>query len=167
MKDKKGFTLIELIAVVVILSILAIIATPNIVNMIDRGKKEQYVADAKDFIAKATYMYKQEKYQKKFNNNGNVTTIKLGDIEGINDSDLTDPYGYTYDKENSIIKFEEPSDSSDVIKEREVTITLESYEKENKNDGSSCYYISGENKKNLDKTTVVHQGTVAKGHCIR
>lgn len=162
MKDKKGFTLIELIAVVVILSILAIIATPNIVNMIDRGKKEQYVADAKDFIAKATYMYKQEKYKEKFSN----STIKLGDIEGINDSDLTDPYGYRYDTKNSTIKFEEPSDSSDVIKEREVTITLESYEKENKNDGSSCYYISGENKKNLDKTTV-HQGTVARGHCTK
>ena len=38
--NKKGFTLIELIAVVVIMSIIAIIATPNIINMIDKGKKE-------------------------------------------------------------------------------------------------------------------------------
>lgn len=145
MKDKKGFTLIELIAVVVILSILAIIATPNIVNMIDRGKKEQYVADAKDFIAKATYMYKQEKNKEKFISG---TTIKLGDIEGINDSDLTDPYGYKYDKEKSRISFEEPSVSGDEIKERKVTITLESHKDD------KCYIIDKTDKNNLDKSSV-------------
>lgn len=162
MKDKKGFTLIELIAVVVILSILAIIATPNIVNMIDRGKKEQYVADAKDFIAKATYMYKQEKYQKKFNNNGNGTTIKLGDIEGINDSDLTDPYGYTYDKENSIIKFEEPSSpGTEGVQERKVTITLQSHQKD------KCYMIDSTDKNNLDKSSVTLGNYSTGKGCIR
>ena len=149
MKDKKGFTLIELIAVVVILSILAIIATPNIVNMIDRGKKEQYVADAKDFIAKATYMYKQkdqERYQGKFDNNN---TIKLGDIEGINDSDLTDPYGYQYDKEKSTISFKEPSSTdTGVVQERKVTITLESHKDD------KCYIIDKTDKNNLDKSSV-------------
>lgn len=162
MKDKKGFTLIELIAVVVILSILAIIATPNIVNMIDRGKKEQYVADAKDFIAKATYMYKQkdqERYQGKFDNNN---TIKLGDIEGINDSDLTDPYGYQYDKEKSTIKFEESGVSGDEIKERTVKITLESHEK----NGNKCYMISDIEKNKLSKSDV-QLGKYSNGHCIR
>lgn len=158
MKDKKGFTLIELIAVVVILSILAIIATPNIVNMIDRGKKEQYVADAKDFIAKATYMYKQEKYKEKFSD----VTIKLGDIEGINDSDLTDPYGYRYDTENSTIKFEESGVSGDEIKERTVKITLESHEK----NGNKCYMISDIEKNKLSKNDV-QLGKYSNGHCIR
>ena len=157
MKDKKGFTLIELIAVVVILSILAIIATPNIINMIDRGKKEQYVADAKDFIAKATYMYKQEKYKEKFISG---TTIKLGDIEGINDSDLTDPYGYKYDTENSTIKFEETNNSSNRIKEREVTITLQSSQ-ENK-----CYMIANIEKNKLSQSDV-QPGNYSNGHCIR
>lgn len=158
MKDKKGFTLIELIAVVVILSILAIIATPNIVNMIDRGKKEQYVADAKDFIAKATYMYKQEKNKEKFING---TTIKLGDIEGINDSDLTDPYGYTYDKENSIIKFEEPSSTdTEGVQERQVTITLYSHKDD------KCYMIENTNKNDLDKSSV-NLGTYLDGQCSK
>lgn len=160
MKDKKGFTLIELIAVVVILSILAIIATPNIVNMIDRGKKEQYVADAKDFIAKATYMYKQEKYKEKFTDN----TIKLSDIEGLNDSDFTDPYGFSYDKAKSKVTFEVPNSSSTEVQERKVFITLESYEKETKDEGSSCYFISNVDKNLLDKTTV-HQGKVTEGNC--
>ena len=48
--NKKGFTLIELIAVVVIMAIIALIATPNIVNMMDRGKKEDYIAYAKEII---------------------------------------------------------------------------------------------------------------------
>ncbi len=158
MKDKKGFTLIELIAVVVILSILAIIATPNIVNMIDRGKKEQYVADAKDFIAKATYMYKQEKNKEKFISG---TTIKLGDIEGINDSDLTDPYGYTYDKENSIIKFEEPSSpGTEGVQERKVTITLQSYQKD------KCYMIDNTDKNKLSKSDV-QLGNYSNGQCTR
>ncbi len=157
MKDKKGFTLIELIAVVVILSILAIIATPNIVNMIDSGKKEQYVADAKDFIAKATYMYKQEKYQKKFKKG----KIKLGDIEGINDSDLTDPYGYKYDTENSIIKFEEPSSTDTAgVQERKVKITLYSYEED------KCYMIENIEKNKLSKSDV-QLGNYSTNDCTK
>lgn len=155
MKDKKGFTLIELIAVVVILSILAIIATPNIVNMIDRGKKEQYVADAKDFIAKATYMYKQEKYKGKFQ----TGTIKLKDIEGINDSDLTDPYGYQYDTEKSTISFEEPS-STEGVQERKVTITLQSHQ------GNKCYMIDNADKNKLSKSDV-QLGTYLNNKCTK
>lgn len=158
MKDKKGFTLIELIAVVVILSILAIIATPNIVNMIDRGKKEQYVADAKDFIAKATYMYKQAKYQTRFESG----KIKLGDIEGINDSDLTDPYGYKYDTKNSTIKFEEPgSTDTEGVQERKVTITLYSYEDD------KCYMIENIEKNKLSKSDVQLGNYSTNGICSK
>ena len=117
--NKKGFTLIELIAVVVIMAIIALIATPNIVNMMDRGKKEDYVADAKEIITKATYMYKKEKTSstKKFlaskDDEGNtIYTISLENIEGIND--YTDPYGFTYDKEKSTVKFEEPNTTGEL-----------------------------------------------------
>ena len=41
--NEKAFTLVELIAVVVIMAIIMVIATPNIVNMLDKGKKEDYV----------------------------------------------------------------------------------------------------------------------------
>ena len=151
MKDKKGFTLIELIAVVVILSILAIIATPNIVNMIDRGKKEQYVADAKDFIAKATYMYKQEKYRNDttyFTTNSSGSKIILGKIESIKSEDLIDPYGFKYDTKNSYIKFKEPSSSSTGVQERKVTITLQSSQ------GNKCYMIDNADKNKLSKSDV-------------
>lgn len=38
-KKNKGFTLIELLAVIVILAVIALIATPIILNVIDRAKK--------------------------------------------------------------------------------------------------------------------------------
>ena len=39
MKNKRGYTLIELLAVIVILAIIALIATPIILNMIENAKK--------------------------------------------------------------------------------------------------------------------------------
>lgn len=42
--DKKGFTLVELLAVIVILAIIALIATPIVINVI---KKAQEGADAR------------------------------------------------------------------------------------------------------------------------
>lgn len=56
--NKKGFTLIELLAVITIMAILMIIAIPNIVGIVDRSRKEMYVADAKELISIAKYKYK-------------------------------------------------------------------------------------------------------------
>ena len=113
LKKKNGFTLIELIAVVVIMGIIALIATPNIVSMIDRGKREDYLADANEFISKATYMYKQEKYKNDTNVfNGNKILLK--DIENIND--LNDPYGGTYDNTVSYVSFSETSSNRIIVR---------------------------------------------------
>lgn len=148
--NKKGFTLIELIAVVVIMSIIAIIATPNIINMIDKGKKDQYITNAKEFISKATYMYKQDKYRNDttyFTTNDLGSQIKLGKIESIKSEDLTDPYGFKYDINNSYIIFKEPSSSSPGVQERKVIIHLES------KDGTKCYVIE-DDKDNLSVNSV-------------
>ncbi len=158
--NKKGFTLIELIAVVVIMSIIAIIATPNIINMIDKGKKDQYVSNAKEFISKATYMYKQDKYRDDttyFIGNDSGYRIKLGKIEGVKSEDLTDPYGFKYDTNNSYIEFEEPSINSEGVQERQVNIHLES------NDGSKCYVIDT-NKNDLSNNGV-KEGVFSDNKC--
>ena len=148
--NKKGFTLIELIAVVVIMSIIAIIATPNIINMIDKGKKDQYVSNAKEFLSKATYMYKQDKYRNDttyFTKNDSGYQIKLGKIEGIKSKDLIYPYGFKYDTNNSYIEFKEPDTSSQGVQERQVKIHIES------NDNNNCYVIDT-NKNDLSNNDV-------------
>ena len=91
--NKKGFTLIELIAVVVIMAIIAMIATPNIINMIDSGNKGKYISDAKIFISKANTMYKQEGFD--------GDTLYLDKVE----KPLTiDPYGFKYVLDKSYVK---------------------------------------------------------------
>ena len=157
--NKKGFTLIELIAVVVIMSIIAIIATPNIINMIDKGKKDQYITNAKEFISKATYMYKQDKYRNDTTYFSADGKISLKNIEGIKIEDLKDPYGFNYDTNNSYIEFKEPGSSLTGVQERQVTIHLES------NDGNSskCYVIETD-KDNLSNNQV-KEGVFSDNKC--
>ena len=48
--NKKGFTLVELLAVIVILAIIALIATPLILNVIDNAKKGAAEASANGYM---------------------------------------------------------------------------------------------------------------------
>lgn len=71
MKKKKGFTLIELLAVIVILAIIALIATPIVLNLIEKAR----LGSAKDSaygVRKAAQLYYQ--------------AILIDDVNAINDS---------------------------------------------------------------------------------
>ena len=46
MNNKKGFTLVELLAVIAILAILVIIALPNVLNMFNNAKKQIFLTEA-------------------------------------------------------------------------------------------------------------------------
>lgn len=46
MKDKKGFTLVELLAVIAILAILVIIALPSVISMYNNAKKQVFLTEA-------------------------------------------------------------------------------------------------------------------------
>ena len=50
LKNKKGFTLVELLAVIVVLAIVMSIAVVAITNVIDSSRKAAFVLDAKQFL---------------------------------------------------------------------------------------------------------------------
>ncbi len=56
MNNKKGFTLIELLAVIVILGVIALIATPIVINVIEKAKQESYKRSV-EFAIDATEYY--------------------------------------------------------------------------------------------------------------
>ncbi len=49
-KNNKGFTLVELIVVLVILAILAAILVPALLGYIDRAKNQQYITEARELV---------------------------------------------------------------------------------------------------------------------
>ena len=50
MKNNKGFTLIEILAVIIILGILMVIAVPAVTEQISGSRKSSYITTAKKFI---------------------------------------------------------------------------------------------------------------------
>ena len=80
-RNQQGFTLVELIVVIVILAILAAILVPQLLGYIDKAKENQYILDAKNCITAA-----QAEISKLYAYDGSV---------GINDASIigNNPYG--------------------------------------------------------------------------
>lgn len=58
----KGFTLVELLAVIAILSILVIIAIPNVIELYVNSKKEIFITEVKNVYKKAEEKYVSSKF---------------------------------------------------------------------------------------------------------
>ena len=58
MKDNKGFTLVELLAVIAILAILVIIALPNVMSMFNQAKENSFKTEIKEIykVAQQTWI---------------------------------------------------------------------------------------------------------------
>lgn len=53
--NNKGFTLVELLAAMVILAAIMVIAVPNIMGILNNSKADAYVEDAKKLLSLAEY----------------------------------------------------------------------------------------------------------------
>src|SRR5690625_1919833 len=87
LKNQKGLTLVELLAVIVILAIVGTIAFVMIGNVIENSKKDAHVANAQQLIASAKL------YDTQRGNLGDGDTVKGSDLheEGLLD-ELIDPW---------------------------------------------------------------------------
>ena len=48
--NKKGFTLVELLAVIAILAILVVVALPNVLGMFNQAKEDTFATETKDMV---------------------------------------------------------------------------------------------------------------------
>ena len=55
--NKKGFTLVELLAVIAILAILVIIALPNVLSMFNQAKEDTFTTETKEMVKIAQQQY--------------------------------------------------------------------------------------------------------------
>lgn len=88
---QKGFTLVELLAVLIILAIIFVISVPLMTEILDQSKNTLYKKQI-DTILDASYDYSL-KYINYLPERNKISYITLGELkyEGIVDYDLTDP----------------------------------------------------------------------------
>ena len=80
MKNKSGFTMIELLATITILGIIMLLAVPNVLSIIDKNKKRTYVEDAKKIQVLAEYELRSNPVIEK-PKNGYSIVITLGNLD--------------------------------------------------------------------------------------
>ena len=97
--NSKGFTLIELMGVIVILSIIMLIAIPNVTSTLEKTKKDSYIADAKKFVSLVQYEVRMGTVEKPTPSHN--VSVSLGDLK--TDQISKDSDGNLYDTINSYV----------------------------------------------------------------
>jgi type IV pilus assembly protein PilA len=64
-KNKKGFTLVELLAVIAILAILVLISMPSIMSMYNKAKKDTFLNEVRNLLTGAESTFLSEALKNK------------------------------------------------------------------------------------------------------
>lgn len=109
---KKGFTLVELIAVIALLSIIMLLIVPNVANYLNSSKKTLFYDNVVNMFKSATttFMYQDDPTNTTFSNNGvkldvdveseYVYTIKVNNYGEVISIDVNNGV-YSYNKSSS------------------------------------------------------------------
>lgn len=103
--NKKGFTLVELLAVIAILAILVIIALPNIVSMFNSSKKSIFLTEAKTIYKEVSNKYIEETMK------GNRITTISNDNNKLNLESNDLKYNIEINSDGTIKNFQVSNDS--------------------------------------------------------
>ena len=88
MINNKGFTLVELLATIVVIGILILITVPNMVGVIDKNKDSNYIADARRMQSLAEYRFRSED-KDKLDPNTNCLSYTLEELNKNQEFDKT------------------------------------------------------------------------------
>lgn len=102
--NKKGFTLVELLAVIAILALLVLIAVPNVLGMFNKAKKDTFLTETKNIFKESASKYISDNMHN--SNEGNIYCKSETDSKNPLDMDIGNTY-YYIEKDNTgkTIKF--------------------------------------------------------------
>ena len=148
--NKKGFTLIEMLGVIIILSIIMLIAIPNVTSILNKSKNESYLTDATKLITQAKYLIRSSKVNKPASNQiVKINLSYLGTQDVSKDSD-----GNSYSLTNSYVIVVRKNESLEYYVQ--LVATME--------DGNKGIRLTHEDKLQAkDKLTLVKKNIVAPG----
>ena len=102
--NKKGFTLVELLAVIAILAILVLVAVPNVLGMFNKAKKDTFLTEAKNIFKESASKYISDNMHN--SNEGNIYCKSETDSKNPLDMDIGNTYYYIEkDSTGKTIKF--------------------------------------------------------------
>ena len=107
-KDNKGFTLVELLATVVVIGVLILISVPNMVGVINKNKDSNYIDDARRMQSLAEYRFRSED-KDKLNDDTPCITYTLKELNKNQEFDKTpdddsSTKKYDFDKSFVVVK---------------------------------------------------------------
>ena len=97
MKNNKGFTLVETIAVIIILGVVLSIAVPSITNVVKSTNKNRMISDAETFISEVKEYVESDTI-------GNTPSDNKYKLKNIKSKLSKSPYGKEYEEDSYVIK---------------------------------------------------------------